>query len=217
MAKTPGTNRIKSARPRSERDYYRTPDALADKALDYLIQSENYWRFFKLYGSRRVRVLDPGCGSGVWSESAYDRFTVRPLMRQPTIHAVDLEPQFQDDRYKIIKGDFLSLPLEPPYDVIIGNPPYSLAEQFIRRSMELVEERGYVYFLLQLNFIGSRKREIGLFKQFPLKEMVVLTRRPSFFTVEGKVNSTDTINYAMFLWQKGYTGNPVINWMYWNY
>ena len=73
--KTPGTNRLKSERPRSPRDFYRTPSELADTALNYLIISEKFWRNFNLLGNRKVRVLDPGCGTGVWCHAAYHNFT----------------------------------------------------------------------------------------------------------------------------------------------
>lgn len=218
--KTPGVNRMKSERGRAPRDYYQTPHELADAALNYLISSEKFWRSGNMLGNLRARILDPGCGSGVWCQSAYYNFTSgSPYFRRPTIHGVDLEPQIDGEIHAtIIQEDFLNYEPEGGlYDAIVGNPPYSLAEEFVRKSATLVRDRGYIYFLLQLNFLGSRKREIGLFRDFPLKEVVVLSRRPSFFAVDGKQNSTDTVNYAMFLWQKGYRGNTIINWLHWNY
>lgn len=221
MAKTPGINRLKSERPRSPRDYYRTPRGLVVAALEYLIHSENYWSNFNIMsGANHVQVLDPGCGDAVWSQSAYYHFTSpSPYFRRPYIHAVDLEPQAEStDEFTIYRHNFLDWEFAgKQYNVVIGNPPYSLAEEFIRKSLSLVEDRGYVYFLLQLNFLGSQRRQAGLFSEHPLKELVVLGRRPSFFSVDNKTNSTDTLNYAMFLWQKGYRGKPVLSWLDWNY
>ena len=221
MTKTPGINRLKSDRGRAPRDYYRTPRGLVVSALEYFIRSENFWRNFNIMnGINRVRALDPGCGDGVWARQAYYTLTSpSPYFRRPHIHALDLEPQtdsseeFTAYRQNFLEWEFVG----KQYNLIMGNPPYSLAEEFIRKSLELIEERGYVYFLLPLNFLGSRRRELGLFREHPLKEVVVLSRRPSFFSVDGKPNSTDTMNYAMFLWQKGYTGTTVMNWLYWGY
>lgn len=73
--------------------------------------------------------------------------------------------------------------LAPPYDCIITNPPYSLAEEFLRKSLEIAP---VVCFLLRLNFLGSQKRAAFLSKNPP--DVYVLSERPSF--VNGKTDST---------------------------
>lgn len=220
--KTPGINRLKSDRPRSERDYYRTPPKLCFDAIDHFLYSQNFFDHYRTYiAPYHIRILDPGCGDGVWSQAAANLMSYYGK-DCPVIHAVDLEPKTDTCKeYSVFQEDFLSKKkptyLDGMYDVVLGNPPYSLAEEFIRKSMEQTRQNGFVYFLLQLNFLGSRKRQIGLFKDFPIKQVTVLTRRPSFFSVDGKYNSTDTMNYAMFCWQKGYTGPCTMDWLYWNY
>jgi 23S rRNA U2552 (ribose-2'-O)-methylase RlmE/FtsJ len=224
MNKTPDANRRKSDRGRSPRDFYQTPIELADAALEYLIEKEKFWRNFRMvFGNQQLRVMDPGCGTGTWSQSASRRFMYTRLglaqqHQYPLVHSIDIEPQITSEGpIQVIQKDYMDYEVATKYHLVVGNPPYSQAEDFIRKSMELIVERGYVYFLLQLNFLGSRRRQVGLFNEYRPKEIVVLTRRPSFFSVDNKPNSTDTINYAMFLWQKGHNLSTEINWLYWDY
>jgi len=103
------------------------------------------------------------------------------------------------------------------FDLICGNPPYSLAEEFIRCSINLLNPKGYVYFLLRLSFLEGIARNKGLFKEFPPKRVYICSRRPSFFSTDGKKHSTDTLAYALFLWQKGYAKETKLNFLDWKY
>lgn len=82
----------------------------------------------------------------------------------------------------------------PPLDLIITNPPFSLALEFLRKSLS--EARTVVY-LLRLNFLGSAKRR-EFWQAHPPSHLYVLSRRPSF-TGRG----TDATEYAWFVWDRG--------------
>ncbi|WP_373069854.1 hypothetical protein [Sulfurimonas sp.] len=85
--------------------------------------------------------------------------------------------------------------LEKDYeaDLIVTNPPFSEALEFLEKSLN---EAKTVVYLLRLNFLGSQKR-----KQFwndnPPSHIFVLSKRPSF---TGK--GTDSTEYAWFCWDK---------------
>jgi hypothetical protein len=81
-------------------------------------------------------------------------------------------------------------------DVIVMNPPYALAMDFILHSMKCVGGRGHVIALLRLNFLGAQKRA-GFHRQHG-SDVSVLPRRPSF-TGSG----TDATEYAWFVWGPG--------------
>ena len=78
--------------------------------------------------------------------------------------------------------------------IIIGNPPFSKAEEFIVRSIQLAGENGFVVMLLRLGFLESKKR-CQFHKAHPA-HVHVLTTRPSF--IEGK--GTDSTAYGWFIW-----------------
>lgn len=198
-------NRLKSHRARSPRDLYETPFELADAAIHKL-------RVDGGFSNRTpLSALDAGCGNGVWGR-AMNRLIF-------FMQGIDLEPFVIDDgSYDMVtKGDYLEYAPEHKYDLVFGNPPYSLAEDFIRHAFTMLETGGSVYFLLRLSFLEGIGRCRGLFKEFPLKRVYVCSRRPSFFSSDNSHHTTDTLAYAMFLWQKGFSGRPIIDFLDWNY
>src|SRR4030042_2874160 len=179
-------NRTKSNKGRSPRDLYITPPELADAAFRKLRIDEEFSNKFPL------ATLDAGCGKGVWGAAMNGLLSY--------VLGIDIMPTvkpglYYDDVYAM---DYLSLNVIPEFDLVIGNPPYSLAEEFIRHSFDLLEDNGYIYFLLRLSFLEGITRGKGLFKEFPIKRVYVCSRRPSFFSTNGK-HTTDTLAYAMFL------------------
>ena len=76
-------------------------------------------------------------------------------------------------------------------DLIITNPPFSIAQEFIEHSMSLAPT---VIMLLRINFLGSQKR-YSFWQQFPPDGLYILSKRPSF-TGTG----TDATDYAWFVW-----------------
>jgi hypothetical protein len=82
-----------------------------------------------------------------------------------------------------------------PYNLIITNPPFDLALEFLQKSLQ---EADTVIYLLRLNFLGSQKRRSFWQGNRP-SHVLVLANRPCF-TGDGK---TDSIEYAWFCWDRG--------------
>ena len=105
----------------------------------------------------------------------------------------DLIPDHIEKQYAEIQEgiDYLKNRFES--DLIVTNPPFSIALEFLEKSLN---EAKTVIYLLRLNFLGSQKR-----KQFwndnPPTHIFVLSKRPSF---TGK--GTDATEYAWFVWDK---------------
>lgn len=200
-------NRMKSIRKRSPRDFYETPFDLANAAIIKLRRDGGF------YGEFPISALDAGCGNGVWGR-AMNRLLLY-------VAGIDLNPTIPDDQItnydQIYTGDFLEFTPLHKFNLVFGNPPYSLAENFVRHAFSMIENKGNVYFLLRLSFLEGIKRCKGLYKDLPLKRVYVCSRRPSFFSSDDSHHTTDTLAYAMFLWQKGYDGRPVIDFLDWDY
>ena len=90
-------------------------------------------------------------------------------------------------------------------DLIISNPPFSLAQKFIEHALPRCDT---LIFLLRLNFLGSQKRH-KFWKANPPDKLIVLSKRPSF---DGK--GTDNNDYAWYVWQNKEKRIPSgIEWM----
>ena len=79
-------------------------------------------------------------------------------------------------------------------DLIFTNPPFSMAQEFIEKSLIHADT---VIMLLRLNFLGAQKRHKFWVENEP-DALFILSKRPSF---TGK--GTDSTEYAWFVWQKG--------------
>jgi len=90
--------------------------------------------------------------------------------------------------------DFTATKLKTPhFDVILMNPPYRLAQEFVEKSLRISD---HVLVLLRLNYLGSKVRNAFMRNDCP--DVYVLPNRPSF---EGH-GRTDSIEYAWMHWQK---------------
>lgn len=97
------------------------------------------------------------------------------------------------------------------YDNIITNPPYFCAKDFILKAIELSD--GKVIMLLKLSFLESADR-YEFFRNTPLKTVYVFCKRVNMYPewIEVPKNSW-TIAYAWYVWEKWYTGKPIIEWI----
>lgn len=77
-----------------------------------------------------------------------------------------------------------------PFDVVITNPPYSFAQEFIGACLPLAP---WVIMLLRVNYLASAGRAAWLREHTP--DVYVLANRPSF--VSGR---TDATEYAWVVW-----------------
>lgn len=144
------------------------------------------------------RILEPSAGNGqivkVLRESGYDN----------RIDTVELRPEERGTLEALADnvtiGSFFDYEPDCGYDVIIGNPPYSLALDFINKSLELLHPGGLLIFLLRTNFLESEKR-FKWWQEHPLSGLYTLHKRPSF-TGRG----TDATSYSWFVWERGGTG-----------
>lgn len=90
------------------------------------------------------------------------------------------------------------------YDVIFTNPPFSLADQFLQKAIEIARES--IIFLLPLDYLHGKGR-YDLFyndqEKFQLTDVYVLVRRPMFTDCvrdDGCYN-TGSVTFAWFIWQ----------------
>jgi len=157
------TNR--TAGIRHANDFYETPRWCTDLALDQLPQTID------------GPIVDCGAGSGAITRALIDRYG-----RPERIYAVEIDerhwPELEALSVNVVRGDYLNVPL-PDAALVVGNPPFEMAQQFVDRSLESTRaEKGIVALLLRLSFVAGRSR-----RKFHLdnpSDVYVLSKRPSF-------------------------------------
>lgn len=102
--------------------------------------------------------------------------------------------------------DYLTHDIGYRPDLIITNPPYSLALEFLEKSLV---ESATVAYLLRLNFLESKKRK-AFWNQNPPTHLLTLAERPKF--INGK---SDACGYGWFVWDpaRRFTVAPGFHWL----
>lgn len=173
-------------RKRAKGDFYATPPECIKAILPKLdIPADAY-------------VLDAGSGDGAIAAvvaGAFPGAEIVGIERNPEL----VERARARGLYnaEFVRGNFYrySSALHAP-DLVIMNPPFSFAREFVERALAIVKRGGTVCALLRLGFLSSEvRREFN--RRHPA-DVYVLTRRPSF-TGDG----ADATDYGWFVWGPG--------------
>lgn len=171
---------------RAEYDFYATPSS----AVEMLLEKESFSN----------KIWEPAAGlnhiTNVLLNHGYYVFASDIIQRLPCV----------------ITQDFLTTDIKWDGD-IITNPPYSLAAQFVEKAMDILQPNHKLAMLLKLQFLESKERRI-LFKKYPPKVIYVSSKRITCAKNGDFINCTNgsAVCYAWFVWEKGYTGDPIIKW-----
>lgn len=174
-----------------------------DRGLDLYqtdpVAVESLIRYEKL----PLRIWDGSCGPG-------------NILRVLRMHGhevfgsdlADYKSPFQD----LAGVDYLQL-TEAPWkvDATVQNPPFYVKDEFVEKSLELVE---LGYFLLPLTWLESDSRE-KLFSYGMLERVLVFRQRLPMMHREGWDGeiSTSTTAFAWYVFNRSYRGFPEIRWI----
>ena len=185
-----------SASKREENDFYATnPETL--KMFLY-----EFWKDNAFEGNE---ILEPACGQGHISK------TLKELLPNFNITSTDLI----DRGYGVGGIDFLTYDYKKMFDVVITNPPFSLAKEFIEKGLKISNK--HVIMLCKIQLLEGTKRK-EMFFNTPLKYVYVHTTRQATWK-EGKPLDPNgkkwatTMCLAWFVWDKDYKGEPIIRWI----
>jgi len=99
---------------------------------------------------------------------------------------------------------------------IITNPPYSKAQEFIEKAIDIIPKGNKVAMFLKIQFLEGKRRK-KLFIEQPPKVIYVsssrlLCAKNAEFEkmIEG---GGSAVAYGWFIWQKGYRGETIIKWI----
>ena len=172
-------------RERQENDYYATDPIAVEKLLEKETFNKAIW--------------ECACGGGHISE----------VLRKHNYYVNSTDKYSYGYEHQDMCYDFLEAkPTE--YD-IITNPPYKYALEFCEKAIEVTKNK--VAMFLKLTFLEGKKR-LEFFKKYPPKKIYVFSSRVKC-AMNGDFDSigSSAVCYAWFIWEKGFTGKPVIDWI----
>ena len=180
---------------REKHDYYATEP----KATEILLQNEKFTPY----------VWECACGEGHISEVL--------KKHNYNVKSSDLIDRGYPgtevlDFFKVKKEDIKS---DYPRD-IITNPPYKFAKEFVEHALDISMNGTKVAMFLKLTFLESKARK-KLFEKYPPKIVYVSSSRlqcaknGDFETYKEGVGTA--VAYAWFVWEKGFSGAPIIKWI----
>lgn len=117
-----------------------------------------------------------------------------------------------------IVQNFLDWKTDEIFDGVITNPPFMLAEEFIRKSLKLLKDGGEAAFFLKIQFLECEKRR-DLYEELPPKYIYVNTKRVPTWAENQKLDPktgkpwATTMCTAWYVWQKGFKGEPIVRWI----
>lgn len=169
---------------REVNDYYATEP----KAVELLLQKENFSSI----------ILEPSCGEGHISRVLLDNGYAVKSSDLIDRGFGEVKDFFEVDEFC---GD------------IITNPPYKVALDFVKHSLDIIPEGSKVAMFLKLQFLEGKARK-EFYKENPPKKIYVASGR-LICAKNGEFEkyTSSAVAYAWFIWEKGYKGSPKIDWI----
>ena len=172
---------------RAQFDYYATDP----QAVEMLLALETF----------APVIWEPACGEGhiskVLAAHGYEVISTDLIYRG----FGDPEPlNFLEETLDGFEGD------------IITNPPYSVGLQFVERALESVRPGGKVAMFLKVQFLEGKRRGEFFKKSPPRSVYISRSRLACYKNGDLTTNPESAIAYAWYVWEKGFTGDPVIKW-----
>lgn len=93
---------------------------------------------------------------------------------------------------------------------IVTNPPFKMAEDFVRKALDLASHK--VCILARLQLLEGRQRK-ALFETTPLARVWVFSKRLTMTAGSVTSQSGGMLQFAWFVWEHGYAGRPQLGWL----
>lgn len=186
MSSTNRTNRY-NVKNTCSPDYYVTPISEIVLFLKEFSKIES--------NINSMNILDSCAGGDNFNPMSYPE-AFKKLGFTNKIYTIDIRKDSLADE----KIDYFNFKLNNKFDMIISNPPFSLAMDFIQKSLDDVKNDGWVIYLLRLNFLESKNRKLFFEKNMP--EYIFVHHKRMSFNNKG----SDSIAYAHMCWRKN--SNP---------
>lgn len=120
----------------------------------------------------------------------------------------------------MLKIDFLKtfdfvLPTKYNVAVILTNPPYSLATEFIEHALDILPDGGLYIALMNITYLAGQKRYNRVYQFGTLREVYIFSKRIECWKNNNKEQwgGKAMADYGWYVFQKGYCGQPTLYWL----
>ena len=188
---TLGTNNGSTAN-RQKDDFYATDPKATKMCLKEL---------GKIYDTSLWDVWEPAAGMGHISNA----------LKSENVNVVK-ESDLVDRGIGAIIEDFLDTKDMGNANVIFTNPPYKIAEDFLKHFLEISDDNDLYIFLGRIQFLeGAKRRKI--FDENPPKYVLVHSKRINCWKDGKEIKESSAMCYAWFVFEKGYKGDTIVKWL----
>ncbi len=168
---------------------------------DFYVEPEWAVRVFALHEEFVGAIHDPACGTGtiprVFSALGYEVSGADLVMR--------------DTPWQDAQQEFLATTPSTPWQNIVCNPPYSLAERFLEHA--LIHTLRKVAFIVRLDFLASQRRA-KIYHGYPLSRVWVMSRRPSMPPGDGDTSGKGGMHdYCWVVFDHEYDGEAKVGFL----
>lgn len=196
-------NKAHTTKGREQDDFYATDPIAVDLLLNGCSKwLDNIFRF-----ERRVGIIwECACGTGNLAER----------LRQQGFDVIASD--LKDRGYGLVGKDFLLTTrknVSSFVKIILTNPPYSLANDFILHALDILPEGGVYIALMNISYLCGQKRYETIYSKGTLREVYLFSKRIECWrnndreTYGGKA----MVDFAWYVFQKGYHGQPTLYWI----
>jgi hypothetical protein len=136
-------------------------------------------------------IWEPACGDGAMSKviKKYNENVLSTDLNNQGYgtygyNFIDLPDEFKDDRS----------------DNIITNPPYNIANDFVKKALEVADKK--VAMLLRLAYLEGQERYDTLYSVQPPTRVWVFSERITFYKKGATKKGSGTTAYGWFVWDR---------------
>jgi hypothetical protein len=163
------------------------------------------------------------------TEALLDRVRFRGTIWEPACGRGDMVEVLRRYGYRVVASDIAGAELgcggaraadfltTPPLCTgefsIVTNPPYTLAEQFIRAALRLTRAGGGMVAMIMRNEYDCAASRRDLFERRAFTTKLVLTRRPKWVDALAPHSASPRHNFAIYLWDHRHRGPARIAWL----
>lgn len=181
-------------RGRVEDDFYATPP----EATEALLKVEDV-----VYPA-----LEPACGQGHISKLIDDSSLVSTDLVERGYGFAPIDFLADYDKWEEIFPDYV-------FQTVITNPPFNLFQEFAEKALKIAQKKVILFGKIQA--LEGQKRATFM-ENSPLKTVYVFKKRINPMRNGSPVDENgkpwaSTMAFAWYVWEIGYTGDPIIKWI----